>query len=100
MKKKKNKIRSRFIVMDDIMEVKIYFCPKGFSISEHEVEMTVYTMVYGGYCTGAELHRLMNGEVRLYFNPTYHGKKARRKAIGQMINVIDAQSIQIGEEED
>ena len=36
----------RFVVLDDETEVKIYFYPKAFSVSEHEVEMTIYTMLY------------------------------------------------------
>lgn len=92
-------LERRFVVLDDETEVKIYFYPKAFSVSEHEVEMTIYTMLYDGYCTGAELSRLMNGEVRLYFNPIHHGKKIRKKATRQIINVIDAAYNDICEED-
>lgn len=89
----------KFRGVEDKTEVRIYFRPKEFIIFEHEVEMTVYTLVYSGHCTGAELRRLSNGEVRVYFNPAYHSRKDRKKTIRQMMEVIGAQSIEIKEEE-
>ena len=102
MKKNRKKYRKKddFLVVEDGMETRIYFDPKKFSISEHEVEMAVYLSVYGGYCTGAWLCRLAYGEIRLYFNPLCQGKKARKEVIDRMINVIDSQSIDITEEDD
>ena len=75
-------------VIEDIEEVKIYFWIKTIKADEEIVRRVINGLIYGGICSGSDIRRLLQGEIRLFFNPIQHHDYDRRRAIAKIAEVL------------
>ena len=71
-------------------ELVFYFSPKDYMPDERHVISVGYGLIYNGDCTGVEFSRLMNGEVRVYYNPMVQNKANLDRVINKMKEAIKA----------
>ena len=53
-------------------EVRMYFSPSEYYVDKESIEEAINGLMSDGACSGVDTARLNYGEIRAYFNPTYH----------------------------
>ena len=69
-------------------EARIYFLTEKYSPTKEQLVTALNATTFHGLTTGGELDRYRYGEVRIYFNPLYHGAGKRSVAIEKVIQAI------------
>lgn len=74
----------KMLVKEKKTEVKIYFNTKLLQPDTENIRATINGLVYANYCSGGDIERLLQGEVRLYFNPLVHQKEDQGMAVREL----------------
>ena len=83
----------------NLNEIQVYFWPKRYRPSESVVKTCLNGLVFNGNCTGYNVDRLVNGEIRVYLNPTYHNVADARRDVSKLIKVLRSFRLSLKEEE-
>ena len=74
--------------IEDYEAVKIFFREKKIDANKEAMKDALNGLVYNNNCSGYDLDRLCNGDIWVYFNPTYHTAYDRRRAIDKIVDEL------------
>lgn len=73
-----------FLVKKNDTEIRMYFDYKRNVPDKTAVTDVVNELIYNGDCIGADLDRLLYGEVKVFFNPIYQDYKGQNHVIKKL----------------
>ena len=85
-------------VSEDYDEVKIFFDTKTIGADQAVIKDKLNGLVYNGNCGGYDTTRLLYGDIRVYFNPIYHGALDRRLVIKKVTETLREYFVFVGED--
>ena len=86
-------------VREDCGELNLFFNPKKFDVDVEAVRDALNGLVYNDNCSGYDIQRLSNGNVRIYLNPACHGPSDSHRVITKVAEVLCKSDLFLGEDE-
>ncbi len=74
--------------LENCGEIRLFFDPKKFDVNVESVTAALNGLFYNNDCSGTDLDRLRNGEIRIFFNPACHGPSDSHRAINKVVEAL------------